>query len=150
MRLVSLVLGLLVASCARKAPDPITTRPPDPILRLAAPVGPPCVDNDACTTPGALCVTARRRSAPGVAMVHREPTCDESRPCAAGGVCSFGRCVPPQCQRDADCPQHHRCVAALCERLACVADQDCGDGYCVNRQCNARPGACESSPPPMP
>lgn len=80
--------------------------------------------------------------------------CDASKACGAGQTCRDFKCVDasqPQCVTQDDCRNNQACVDGVCEAapVACVFNEECDGGKCVNGTCasscsaNADCGALE-------
>ena len=67
---------------------------------------------------------------------------ESGQPCLDGRVCQQGSCVgdggvPPQCQKNVDCPDYQNCLASegKCYSV-CEVHSDCPDGYqCYRHAC---------------
>lgn len=74
------------------------------------------------------------------------PECEKNADCPDGKMCSAGKCVPkpkapprPECTTDADCPDPKICVNNKC-KYECQQDSDCrADEECVNYRCQPKP-----------
>jgi len=81
------------------------------------------------------------------------PACNlpASTACPEGQSCdSVGHCGPTPCADDADCPALFSCQAGpapTCARTACVSDDQCGWGRCVQGLCHTQLGSCIYPPP---
>jgi len=139
----------VLAACSNqvteRAESPTSKRAPDPVLTTVAPNGPACALNADCDG-GTACTTAY----PTGGGAHPAPAPPPSQ-CATNADCgSRARCIVTNkaagdgCYTDGDCPQYHHCDRNYCFRMQCKTNLDCGDGFCVNRQCSARSGVCIS------
>jgi hypothetical protein len=85
---------------------------------------------------------------------HCTPTaCDAGYTCPEGFSCELGqpgsdghgcRVIPCDEVGALACPLVHTCVDGACQRLACVQDDDCPCGTCMQAQCWDRPWVCYS------
>jgi hypothetical protein len=83
---------------------------------------------------------------------HCVPTaCDAGFTCPAGQVCDVGGvgvdghgCRALACDQPGAlaCSVVSSCVAGVCERIACVVDDDCPCGTCIEQECWERPWIC--------
>jgi Cys-rich repeat protein len=77
------------------------------------------------------------------------PACTSNADCAAGQVCTAGRCVtapppPPTCTTNADCAANQACVNGACvpNSTGCTSNAQCPAGS------TCQGGACVVAPPP--
>ena len=86
----------------------------------------------------------------GEVFVCFQPACATDDECETSEMCEQHRCRGRQCTQDGHCPTTHRCAASAdvrrCQRRACTAATDCGDGFCVNRLCYDESGRCTLRP----
>lgn len=153
MKYFALVI-LCVASCSNVAHErpesPTSKRTPDPVLADPAPHGDRCSNDKDCAG-GTVCTTslpttggAQPRPMPPPPECHTDTECGARARCVGGSAETVGYCQQVACEDDAACPQYHHCQQLSCYRNACQTDGQCGNGFCVNRQCSARSGACVS------
>jgi len=73
-------------------------------------------------------------------------------PCQGESCDGDGHCSAVACTTDADCMTHFDCAIAgdassgICERRICSRDDECNDGFCVERKCYHQLGRCEVIP----
>lgn len=64
--------------------------------------------------------------------------CGTSADCLTGETCTAGRCEPPECELDTDCPEAGRgCIAGVCVPPECIVSDDCPRGA------TCRAGVCD-------
>ena len=130
------------------AGQPIDCVPPGAILcgGPACPPSTPCNNDSFCQANG---------GAPN--LVCDVPEC----PCGGGPICIPGCASPSDCRQGLTCDPSHHCVPILCgacpahfvcgtsgacERQSCIADSDCGSGFCVVGGCYDSLGTCSPIP----
>jgi hypothetical protein len=113
---------------------------------------PCCGEVSACVprcTPES-CAAGERCEADGLCAPIR---CDDGFACAEGSRCEPNGgdahgCVVIPCDEAGAlaCPLLHECVASVCQRSTCEADDDCSCGNCLDSQCWETPWYCYSEP----
>ena len=72
--------------------------------------------------------------------------CTTDEDCPALDTCSDSLCVARACTMTNQCPVDQTCNGTKCVDKTCTSDADCF-GSCVNGQCEASQGECESAMP---
>lgn len=135
MKFVSILLSVLVLSCAQQSKNDDDTRP-----RGAGPEDHPCqeplLDSDFynCGWCGNVCSFEYQDS-----CVDGWCSCGVNPSCSGGERCLFGQCIRAEerqeCENNSQCTQRKECINNQCIEV-CEFDDDCASGYfCISGDC---------------